>query len=403
MGINREQNLAKHPPFEAELRRRLWWSLVIYDTRMAEKADCKDPTLAPTWDCQIPVNCNDTALWPDMKELPPNEDRATESSFVVLRSELADFMRNCGWYLDFLNPALKPLARELPNGGDIGAFHEQLEKDHLSSCNPEKPVHFLAIWIVRSYILRCRLFSHYANFLSANGRQTEAERDAGLLIAIESLECDAVLMTSPLTARFRWYLISYFPFPSYMHIAQDLGRRPNNALADRAWKAMHANYIARAFHKSRLTQSPVANMFRRLMIAAWEAAQNTSPVADRQFLKTPDLIVTIKRQEEEYMGLKNMSDLGGVPPFVVENQEGATIPTVDAADALSGVPLGGEGGGFASAGTMMDFPGNVGGSFLDFGTQDLMMGDNTQPFQTVFTQGAYNFTASPMDWPAPER
>ncbi|PYI13767.1 hypothetical protein BO99DRAFT_451904 [Aspergillus violaceofuscus CBS 115571] len=35
LGIDREENLAKHPPLEAELYRRLWWSLVIGDWYLA--------------------------------------------------------------------------------------------------------------------------------------------------------------------------------------------------------------------------------------------------------------------------------------------------------------------------------------------------------------------------------
>jgi hypothetical protein len=41
MGIHSESALAKCTVFEAELRRRLWWSLVLFDTRISEMADHK--------------------------------------------------------------------------------------------------------------------------------------------------------------------------------------------------------------------------------------------------------------------------------------------------------------------------------------------------------------------------
>ncbi|KAJ5509759.1 hypothetical protein N7527_011902 [Penicillium freii] len=36
---------------EAEMRRRLWWSLIIFDNRIGEMSDYQTSSLAPTWDC----------------------------------------------------------------------------------------------------------------------------------------------------------------------------------------------------------------------------------------------------------------------------------------------------------------------------------------------------------------
>jgi hypothetical protein len=60
MGKHSESACAKCAPLEAEMRRRLWWSLVLFDSRISEMANDRTTTLIPTWDCRIPLNVNDS-------------------------------------------------------------------------------------------------------------------------------------------------------------------------------------------------------------------------------------------------------------------------------------------------------------------------------------------------------
>ncbi|KAF1363463.1 hypothetical protein EJ07DRAFT_152273 [Lizonia empirigonia] len=70
MNIDSEAANAKHGVFEAEMRRRLWWAMVVYDSRISEMSDYKTTQLVPTWDCKIPVNVNDFDLRPEMTTRP---------------------------------------------------------------------------------------------------------------------------------------------------------------------------------------------------------------------------------------------------------------------------------------------------------------------------------------------
>ena len=116
MGIHSESALARCTAVEAEMRRRLWWSLILFDTRIGEVASSKTTTLDPTWDCKIPLNVNDSDLRPEMKDPPANQANPTEALFAVVRSELGEFIRHSVFHLDFSSPALKPIAKNLQNG-----------------------------------------------------------------------------------------------------------------------------------------------------------------------------------------------------------------------------------------------------------------------------------------------
>ncbi|KAJ6439412.1 NAD dependent epimerase/dehydratase family protein [Purpureocillium lavendulum] len=294
MGIHKESCLAQYSPFEAEMRRRLWWSLMTYDSRMGEKCDLKDVPLAPTWDCKIPLNIDDSDLREDMKELPKAKDAATQMLCVVVRCEMADFVRNSSFHLDFTNPALKPLARALPSGGRLDALEQRIEEQYLRQCDVENPLHFLAIWMTRSYLAKCRLMQHYSQDPGSVGPQTDERRDLAMGLALRLLECDTQLMRSPLVGGYLWHLQLYFPFPAYMHILQDLRQRPQNPRAIHAWGILSDSCETR-FPSPVPDSNPLFVMFGRMVLGAWDAFESGSgPVEQRSIPR----IVSSTRERE---------------------------------------------------------------------------------------------------------
>jgi Fungal specific transcription factor domain len=88
MGIHKESTYAKCTALEAEMRRRLWWLLIIFDHRIAEMSDQTITMLTPTWNCRTTLNVNDFDLRLEMKTPPEVHEKPTEALFAVVRSEL---------------------------------------------------------------------------------------------------------------------------------------------------------------------------------------------------------------------------------------------------------------------------------------------------------------------------
>lgn len=277
MGINNESELAKCTALEAEMRRRLWWSLVLFDTRIGEMADYKTIRLAPTWDCKIPLNVNDSELRPEMKELPGLLGNSTEALFTVVRSEIGEFIRNTMFYLDFTAPALKPIAKDvqngpIPEGGELVILEKIIEDKYLKSCDLQNPLHFLTAWTARGAIAKYRLLEHYSKSSRLSVPLTEAQRDTAISYAISMLECDTKIVTSPLTKGFLWLVNIYFPFPAYIQIVQDLRRRPMSCHAEHAWEVMSDNCEAHFGFQYR-DDSPFFKLFAKIGLKAWEARE----------------------------------------------------------------------------------------------------------------------------------
>jgi hypothetical protein len=272
MGIHSESALARCSALEAELRRRLWWSLVLFDARISEMAEHKISTLAPTWDCRIPLNVSDSDLRSEMKEPPSVQGKATEALFAVVRSELGDFVRHTMFHLDFTSPALKPI---VPEVADLAILEKLINEKYLKFCDEENPLHFMTIWWTRSYLAKCRLLEHHSKYSCLSMPQTDAQRDTLISIAILMLECDTKLRSSPLTKPFRWLVHLHFAAPAYLQIVQDLRMRPSCELAEQAWEAMSDNFEAVFVFVKEDNESPIFRIFTKMILHAWEAREAT--------------------------------------------------------------------------------------------------------------------------------
>ncbi|KAI0391841.1 hypothetical protein F5Y17DRAFT_438870 [Xylariaceae sp. FL0594] len=309
MRLHSEAVNARFPPREAEMRRRLWWSLVLFEARISELADVKVSSLAPTWDCRIPLNVADSELGTDLQQQQQQQQQqrqqkqgdgqrcyATEAIFPVVRSAIADHIRHASFFLDATCPALKPLlsvkgrrSRTHDQGkvtaaaaeeSELAILEKQIEDKYLRLCDPGNPLQYATIWMARTLMAKYRLIEYLMNHGDSNSAQTEAQRAEATAHALRILECDNMVMGAADPSRgFRWLQKYYFPLPSYLYLARELRRRPVQDLADRAWALMSENHAARYGNGDGDGEegwSPVVGFFANMVIDAWRAREDAA-------------------------------------------------------------------------------------------------------------------------------
>ncbi|RJE27188.1 Transcription factor [Aspergillus sclerotialis] len=294
MGIHSESILVKYSPLEAEIGRRLWWSLMLFDARIGEMADLHATSLLPTWDCRTPLTVNDSDLREEMKEPPQVQGRLTDVIFVACRSELADFVRHTKFHLGFFAPGLRSMATESKGnteGAEMDSFSKMIEDKYLKFCDPENALHFMTIWTTRGNIAKYRLVEHHFRYSGSSLHQAETQRDAALSYALRMLECNTKLMTSPLTKGFIWMVHSHFPFIGYIQIIQYLKWRPTSNHAAEAWEVMNDNYQA-LLEVLSVTDS-FFKLLTNMILQAWEAREMAYGESG-QTLETPPLVSSIR-------------------------------------------------------------------------------------------------------------
>jgi hypothetical protein len=305
MGMHNESLYAEQTILEAEMRRRLWWSLILLDTRVSELAGDKTATLSPYWDCKIPLNVNDFDLRPEMRESPTIHGQSTEALFVAVRSEIGEFVRHATFHLDFTSATLRHIIKntqhdQISEYDRLIALEKRIEDKYLNFCHAENPLHFFTIWTTRAYLAKCRLMEQYSKNADTSVRQTEIQRDAAISYAFKMLEADTKIMTSPLTKGYLWLANFNFPFLAYLHIVQDLRRRPYVAQAEQAWRVMSDNCEARfnvpGFDVTNTSDenSPLFHLFSKTVLLAWEAREAASKQSTTNF-QVPNIVSYIKK------------------------------------------------------------------------------------------------------------
>lgn len=298
MKLDSELNCSKHGVLEGELRRRLWWALVLFDSRICELAEYKTHTLTPSWDCKIPLNVNDTDLRPGMKEPPTPHERPTDALHAVVRGELGDFIRNTTFHLNYTAPSLTPIAKDVQNGqvpddSEVANLEKLVDDKYFKFCDEQNPLHFFTIWHNRAYMAKCRLMESYAKSLASGLPHTEAQHKLGFSVALCILRCNTKIMTSPLTKGFQWMARLYFPFPAYIHLVHYLRNEPYSQYADQAWEAMSENCEPQ-FDTVFYRKIAVLHMIARFMLDGWAAREIASAQSGRPLGPVPWIVTKMR-------------------------------------------------------------------------------------------------------------
>jgi hypothetical protein len=283
---------------------------------MSEMADHQTSMLAPTWDCKIPLNVNDSDLSPEMKEPPVVQGSSTDAMFAVVRSELGDFVRYTMFYLDFTNPALKPIFKPIrndvltPEAAEIDNLEKMIEDKYLRLCDLENPLHFMTTWWTRSHLAKCRFLEHHSRHSTSSVTLTDEQRDTAIALACRMLECDTQHRGSPLAKRFLWLTHMYFPFPAYIQILQDLRRRPGSELARKAWEVMSDNYDTCSVFINEDSDSPFFRVFAKMLLDAWETCEGAfSQGGDLKMLVTPRIVSSMRHRVTQVDKMAQIADI----------------------------------------------------------------------------------------------
>ncbi|ETN46654.1 uncharacterized protein HMPREF1541_00840 [Cyphellophora europaea CBS 101466] len=93
LGLHRDPEVLKLSPFDCEMRRRLWWQIVVLDVLTAQDNDTDPSMLEHSFDTQFPTNVDDQALDISMSTPATNSSKRTDMAFTLRRIQLVQVAR----------------------------------------------------------------------------------------------------------------------------------------------------------------------------------------------------------------------------------------------------------------------------------------------------------------------
>ncbi|EQB58382.1 hypothetical protein CGLO_01381 [Colletotrichum gloeosporioides Cg-14] len=244
-------------PFEAEMRRRLWWMIVVLDIRAAEDRGTDAAIPRQSYNTRLPYNLNDDDFGPSTTT--PLEDRTgpTEMTFCLCTSMSSGIFGN-------LRPRHPQLA--LDNDGtpepttsedEIMAHAQRLEA--LFGTAPQKspsaedgsggekdathlPANHAAV-TVRIIILKMWLSAQYpfTPRAAVAAAKPRVARETMLRTAVNTIEL-VEFSTSTYRERFGWWIDSYVQWHPLAVALAELCVQTRGELVERAWKVVDRNF-----------------------------------------------------------------------------------------------------------------------------------------------------------------
>ena len=250
MGLERDGKYLGIPPFETEIRRRIWFQLKAHDSRAAELcglAKYRDPDIGPER-AEWPTNLHDDQLYPGMSELPPESNRITDVIFIVTRCEIGKFaapriaaLRQEGMdprQMNLDHSAKGKTARE----GLIQELEDTIETKHLRYCDPSQPLHLVAMVVARYGLNVARFLIHHPRNWGTLEKTPLEERKKIWEVCLKLLEQQIMLQTNPVIKGFAWSASYFRQWHALIHLLDTLRAHPNLIDTNRAWRLIGETY-----------------------------------------------------------------------------------------------------------------------------------------------------------------
>lgn len=135
MGLHRDGAKLGLPPFEVQMRRRLFWQLIPMEGFAGQHSGTGISMPPSSWDVQKPLNVNDEDIYPGMTTMPEEKSGATDMIYCLARAELSHYYsRRAMKMKDGFGPSVTL------KGGDmsmkiINEVEESIESKYLRYCD----------------------------------------------------------------------------------------------------------------------------------------------------------------------------------------------------------------------------------------------------------------------------
>ncbi|KAL1596457.1 hypothetical protein SLS60_009103 [Paraconiothyrium brasiliense] len=271
IGLHRDPETLGLPPFECEMRRRLWYQIMMQDG-FAEKLAGTGGTMF-FGEVKRPSNLNDSDLFPDMKELPQEHQGATEMMFFLIRCHLGEFLRNSAnpkstydgvWNTlsgSNLSMAIKDKA--------IDELEALYQRKFLDYCDKSIPWHFMCTYLSKGVMAMLRFIAHCPDGTDANLPQSE--KDLLFEWAVSVVRWQNMAYTTKEVQGYLWHINSHFQWKAFVYFVSALKYRTQGEEVDKAWKDVETVFD---FHPNFSTQAsrqalPIA--VATLTLTSWDA------------------------------------------------------------------------------------------------------------------------------------
>jgi hypothetical protein len=273
IGLHREAAKLGLPPFEVEMRRRLWWQIMLLEGFSQKLAGVGTNGTVLMGDVSMPSNVNDSDLFPGMKDTPKEHEGATEMMFFLIKCHAAEFLkRSADTYTTFdgvwnhLTTNAVPVAIK---DQAISELELLIQRKFSQYCDSSIPWHLMCSQLGKAIIFMMRFMAHSAGYHSVGTAQSEKDKLFALALQVTSFQNQAYTMKE--MQGFIWHVNLHFQWKAFLFILSELRYRTEGAEVTQAWKEVEKTYEFHPSFDKELARRALPIAFGRLTLKAWDA------------------------------------------------------------------------------------------------------------------------------------
>jgi hypothetical protein len=217
------------PPFETEMRRRLWWQINVLEIRASE--DRGSPPMVLDYSTKLPSNVNDEDLSPTSAQEVTEHLSGTEMTFCLMCQEVTGVVR----LLHDVSYRGARIVERKDREEMIKEIGERLESKYLAHCDPAIPIFWACSIVKHTMVLKGWLLLQYPYQTDRMATRSGASRDSILKTAVSILELANMLETNEFTAKWAWFFATYVQWHPLAVTLAELCVQTSGSLVERAW------------------------------------------------------------------------------------------------------------------------------------------------------------------------
>jgi hypothetical protein len=322
IGLHRESASRDVSVFEAEMRRRLWWQILILDFRSAQLSGSRVESDGRIFETKRPLNVNDSDLSPRMKELPVEHPGITDMLFCSIRYEIGEFMRQYRSLklFDGLGQRTTAAVSLMEKDKAINEFEDMLEKKYLRYTDPSIPLHFLSAGLAKSAVCQMRLLAHHPRQYPDKGASlSQSEKDMIFSTSLKMVEYDNIGPTTNSVRGYMWHMKIYLQLDAFIYVLGELRNRIEGEQVDHAWQQVRLVFEN---HPEMVSDTKNSLYFAigNLALKAWEKREAVAGHNQGLYqVATPDFITRL-RSYRKAIPAQDTKSIANITAYNASNQ-----------------------------------------------------------------------------------
>ncbi len=238
LGLHKDGEGRAFSAFEAEMRRRLWWQILVLDMRASEDRGSEPVVQPESFNTRMPRNLNDEDFGHDSQHPLPEKKGVTQMTFCLIGMDISNTCRR----VNFTLPTCERQTLTLQQKEElVKACTDRIESHYLAGCDPSDQSTWLVYMMVHSLILELWLLIQYP-LQSRKSAPQDYPRGQSLRTVVAYLTIGELIEENESAAGFTWFFNTYVPWHALAVALAELCTETQGPLADRAWAVIDKGY-----------------------------------------------------------------------------------------------------------------------------------------------------------------